>query len=108
MVKKSREKGKREATAKTDIGGYELGKIAWHGQRLGYKVVRVRERESSPACFARIFALVRVIRDIWKVVVRSTVSSRVLLPLLVLIAVVNRGSSSRQPHGKCTLIDAFT
>ena len=34
--------------------------------------------------------MVRVIRDTWKVVVRSTVSSRVLLPLLVLIAVVNR------------------
>lgn len=52
--------------------------------------------------------MVRVIRNIWKVVVRSTVSSRVLLPLLVLSAVVNRGGSSRQPHGKCTLIDAFT
>lgn len=119
-MKKSREKGgkkgrkkegkrKREATAKTDIGGYERGKIAWHGQRLGYKVVRVRERERELSClFREDIPVVRVIRDTWKVVVRSTVSSRVLLPLLVLIAVVNRRGSSRQPHGKCTLIDAFT
>lgn len=89
--RKKEEKRRREATAKTDIGGYEPGKIAWHGQRLGYKVVRARERERELSClFREDIPVVRVIRDTWKVVVRSTVSSRVLLPLLVLIAVVNR------------------
>lgn len=90
-MKKSREKGKRgrkkgrrekkreKRLRKTDIEGYELGKIAWHGQRLGYKVVRVRERERELSClFREDIPVVRVICNTWKVVVRSTVSSSVI------------------------------